>query len=77
MNEDIRKILNLIESPDDGPDKIEMTIPLFLRCLEWAREDSPSDVDLHIMTENAIAKNDILDIHDYDSLLTGTSSSKE
>lgn len=65
---------DLTTDPNTGEDKIEMSVPLFLRCLEWAREAKPTDVDLHKFTENALDLDSVLDIDDYDSLLTGTTT---
>lgn len=36
-------------------DKITVDVPLFIRLLEFAREDAKTDMDLHVVTENAIA----------------------
>ena len=36
-------------------DKVTVDIPLFIRLLEFAREDAKADLDLHVVTENAIA----------------------
>jgi hypothetical protein len=36
-------------------DKITMDVPLFIRMLEYAREDAKTDLDLHNVTENIIA----------------------
>lgn len=69
----LHKMKAALESLESGPDHIEMTVPLFLRCLEWARESHPTDVDLHIMTENIVNANKLLDILDYESLLVNTS----
>lgn len=33
---------------------ISMDIPLFMRILEYAREDASDDLDLHFVTENVI-----------------------
>lgn len=35
-------------------DKVTLDIPLFIRLLEYAREDAKTDVDLHRVAENAI-----------------------
>jgi len=35
-------------------DKITVDIPLFIRLLEYAREDAKTDMDLHNVAENAI-----------------------
>ena len=55
-----------------GTDTVEMTIPLFIRCLEWAKEDAPDDVALHVFAENAIKIEGVLDVSDYDALLPAT-----
>jgi len=36
-------------------DTITVDVPLFIRLLEYAREDAQQDVDLHNVTENAIS----------------------
>ena len=36
-------------------DKITVDVPLFIRLLEYAREDAKTDMDLHKITENAVA----------------------
>jgi len=35
-------------------DVIKLDVPLFLRLLEYAKEDAKDDMDLHRITENAI-----------------------
>jgi hypothetical protein len=35
-------------------DKVTIDIPLFIRLLEYAREDAKTDMDLHNVAENAI-----------------------
>ena len=35
-------------------DKITVDVPLFIRLLEYAREDAKSDMDLHKVTENIL-----------------------
>ena len=35
-------------------DKVTLDIPLFIRLLEYAREDAKTDMDLHNVAENAI-----------------------
>lgn len=41
-------------SNEDPIDTVTMDIPLFIRLLEYAREDAKTDMDLHDLTENAI-----------------------
>ena len=64
--------LNEAEEETDAVDTITMDVPLFIRMLEYAREDASADVDLHDVAENAVALNkqqDILSMDDYDALL--------
>jgi hypothetical protein len=64
---------NLQEAKEtDAVDTITMDVPLFIRMLEYAREDASADVDLHDVAENAVSLNkqqDILSMDDYDALL--------
>ena len=55
-------------------DKITMDIPLFIRMLEFAREDAKSDLDLHDATEKAIALSEsgrTLTMADYEIIVNG------
>jgi hypothetical protein len=57
---------------EDKVDTITMDVPLFLRMLEYSREDAAQDVDLHDITEKAISLNkekDILSMEDYDAIV--------
>lgn len=69
----------LAEILDDPVDTINMDIPLFLRALEYAKEDAQSDMDLHDFTEKAIAlaktKNP-LTMNDYISLINEARTKK-
>lgn len=38
----------------DKIDKIIIDVPLFIRLLEYAREDAKNDMDLHIVTQNVL-----------------------
>jgi len=54
--EDLKKIQEFFSQPMPGQDAIDtisMDIPLFLRMLEYAREDAQEDVDLHDVTQRA------------------------
>jgi hypothetical protein len=60
---------------EDSVDTITMDIPLFLRMLEYAREDAKQDLDLHDVTEkaNKLGKErGILQMDDYEEIV-GTS----
>ncbi len=59
----------LFETPNEGVDHINMTVPLFLRCLEWAKESAKTDVELHELVENILSKDSVLDIEDYLSIV--------
>lgn len=54
-------------------DKVCLDVPLFIRLLEYAREEATTDVQLHTLTENILSKHregaDILAMDDYDTLL--------
>jgi hypothetical protein len=60
------------EEGEDAVDTITMDVPLFIRMLEYAREDASQDVDLHDVTEKAVALNkdmDVLTMDSYDSIV--------
>jgi hypothetical protein len=48
---------------------IRMTVPLFIRLLEYAREDAKSDLPLHDVAERAMKESEILDMDDYEGLV--------
>jgi len=53
-------------------DTITLDVPLFIRLLEYAREDAQSDMDLHSVTENAISLSipgKTLTMDDYSSIV--------
>lgn len=57
---------------EDKVDTITMDIPLFLRMLEYSREDASQDMDLHDVTEkaNALGKEKgILSMEDYEEIV--------
>ena len=58
-------------------DKLILDVPLFIRMLEYAREDAKTDMDLHKVTENALLlseKNKKLTMDDYDKIIKGKSN---
>lgn len=65
------------ELPEENPvDEIRMDVPLFMRCLEFAREDAQDDMDLHHLVEKAVelSKNGkALTMDSYDELSGGIS----
>ena len=61
-------------------DKVTLDIPLFIRLLEYAREDAKTDMDLHNVAEKAIAASETgktLTMSDYDSLVAGNSEDQQ
>ena len=61
-------------------DKVTLDIPLFIRLLEYAREDAKTDMDLHNVAEKSIALSETgktLTMADYDSLVANNSQDQE
>ena len=61
-------------------DKITMDVPLFIRMLEYAREDAKTDMDLHKVTENALALSETgktLTMAQYDEIINGSADGIE
>jgi len=53
-------------------DIITVDVPLFIRLLEYAREDAQTDMDLHDVTENIIslsASGKTLSMDDYSTII--------
>jgi len=60
------------EREENPEDKITMDVPLFIRMLEYAREDASTDVDLHDVAEKAIglsSEDKILTMADYEAIV--------
>ena len=67
----IQKVLKE-EEGEDPIDTITMDVPLFIRVLEYAKEDAETDMDLHDLAEKAIAatkQQGMLSMDDYDMLV--------
>ena len=65
---------NLREIVEDRPlitegDTITMSAPLFIRMLEYAKEDAKTDMDLHKATERALTMKGSLDMDQYDAII--------
>lgn len=75
------EIKSLNEATEEDPvDTITMDIPLFLRMLEYAKEDAQEDMDLHDVTEkaNILGKEKgILSMEDYDAIVGAAEEIKE
>ena len=72
---------NLSEAKkEDVVDTITMDVPLFIRMLEYSREDAAEDMDLHDVTEKAISlgkERGILQMDDYDEIVGTTEKVNE
>jgi len=65
---------------EDAVDTITMDIPLFLRMLEYSREDASQDMDLHDVTEksNLLGKErGILSMEDYEEIVGAAEDTPE
>jgi len=61
-------------------DKVTLDIPLFIRLLEYAREDAKTDMDLHNVAEKAISLSETgktLTMAEYDTLVAGSSEDQQ
>jgi hypothetical protein len=55
-----------------------MNVPLFIRLLEWSKEDAKTDMDLHKISENLInMKEHTLTMDDYDSIVGNIQESRK
>ena len=60
------------EEEEDVVDTVTLDIPLFIRMLEYAKEDAQTDMDLHDVAEKAIALNkskEMLSMEDYNTII--------
>lgn len=66
-------VRELLQEADNPVDRITLNIPLFIRLLEYAREDAKTDMDLHDLAERAVklssVQNKALSMEDYDTLV--------
>lgn len=54
---------------NEGTDIIKVTVPMFVRLLEWAREEAKTDMDIHKLTEKVVSKKGVLTSDDYEKLM--------
>jgi hypothetical protein len=69
-----------LESRSNPADAIKMDVPLFLRMLEYAKEDAKTDMDLHDVTEKAISLSSsgkILTMAEYEHIVDSKLSEKK
>ena len=68
----IEKSMNIKEVEGDMIDIVTLDVPLFIRMLEYAKEDAADDMDLHDVATKTIAlskQKGILSMEDYDALI--------
>jgi hypothetical protein len=58
-----------ISEANNGIDIIKVTVPLFIKLMEWARENAKSDLDVHKMTEAIVSKGGTLTSDEFETLL--------
>lgn len=65
-----------VSAHDENPvDIVSVDMPLFIRLIEWAREDATDDVSLHDLATNArelMSKKSPLTMEDYEVLIPRT-----
>lgn len=65
------KLTHILLENQDKIDFITLDIPLFLRLLEYAREDVEEDENLHVLTQNAVRLSkmkNLLTMEDYNEI---------
>ena len=74
----LTSILHEIVNPQTNPeDVIVVDVPLFIRLLEYAKEDAKDDMDLHRLTERIVAlssEGTVLDMSNYDEIVANDST---
>jgi hypothetical protein len=48
------KLINILKEESNPTDIIKLDVPLFIRLLEYSKEDAKNDMDLHKVTEKCI-----------------------
>ena len=64
-----------MENSFNPTDKITVDVPLFIRLLEYVREDAKTDVDLHNVAEKAVMLSEngaTLTMANYDAIVNST-----
>lgn len=71
----IKEVITQQKEAINPVDRITLDIPLFIRLLEYAKEDAQTDMDLHDVAERAIkigsVQNQALSMDDYNALIQG------
>lgn len=59
-------------TPENEEDIVKFDVPLFIRLLEYAKEDAKTDMDLHVAAKKAIELSEtgkVLTMDDYASIV--------
>lgn len=48
------RLLDILKEASNPKDIIKLDVPLFIRLLEYAKEDAKTDMDLHKVSEKCI-----------------------
>ena len=65
----------LVQDNMNPKDTITVDVPLFIRLLEYAREDAQTDMDLHDLADNIIdlsEDGEVLTMDDYNAIVGTT-----
>ena len=68
----LKQDISVKEAEEDIVDTVTLDVPLFIRMLEYAKEDAADDMDLHDVATKTIAlskQKGILSMEDYDALI--------
>lgn len=71
----VKKLKNHTTTNMNPKDTITVDVPLFIRLLEYAREDAQTDMDLHDLAENIIGLSEdgeVLTMDDYNAIVGTT-----
>ena len=66
------KLVSILLEETNPEDVVHLDVPLFIRLLEFAREDAQADADLHFLADNAIrlsAEGQVLNMEHYNDLV--------
>jgi hypothetical protein len=75
-----KEVKEELEKKDNPRDIISVDVPLFIRLLEYSREDAKTDMDLHDVAENIIrlsAEGEPLTMANYDDIVNKTKEIQE
>lgn len=70
----------IIDGQPNPQDTITVDVPLFIRLLEYAREDAKDDMDLHSVTQRAIqlsSEGKTLSMGDYNQIVASTPTAQK